>query len=207
MKRIITLILVFTLMILKTTCAYYMEPIYPYNNKEKVTIVSKDVNGKKYRVPYFIVGLKSCRIYSIDNIEELIGKAYIRYNNGRYYAIYKTGSKKKGYHYLIVTFNQEHEDFWYVTKIPSKKKFKKKVKKGTHLKTVKKIDRDTYNTAFYNEYTPQYESFHRFKDGTVAFVTYKKNKKHKWVVKQVRYERDKMNVVKNLLKKDYRLIK
>lgn len=75
------------------------------------------------------------------------------------------------------------------------------------MKTVKKIDVDTYNTAFYNKYTPRYESFHRFKDGTVAYVTYKKNKKGKWVVKKVKYKKDEMQVVKSLLKKDYKLIR
>ena len=72
MRRIIALILLLTLIMPRTICAYYMEPIYSYNNEEKVTRVSEGINGKNYRVPYFISGMKSCRIYGITNVEELI---------------------------------------------------------------------------------------------------------------------------------------
>ena len=187
MKRIIALILVVTLLVPQTIFAYQMEePTYPYNNEEKVTKVSKNINAKEWRIPYYIIEGLSTRIYTVDNIESFVGKgAYVRYNKGKYYAMYKVGNKKRGYKYLIFSFiGGALEDGWLVSKIPSKKKFVKKVKKGTPLKTVKKIDKDTYNTAFYSRYTPQYESFHRFKDGTVAIVTYKRNKRKKWVVKK-----------------------
>lgn len=209
MKKIVALILVVILLIPRTTFAYYTEPTYPYDNKDRVTKVSKNINAKKWRINYRVIEGGSTRTYGLDNIESSVGKkGYIRYNKGRYYAIYKVGNKKKGYKYLIFSFEGVTiEDGWLVSKIPSKKKFIKKVKKGTTLKTVKNIDKDTYNIALYNEYTPAYESFHRFKDGTIAFVTYKKNKKRKWVVNKVEYEQDKMNVVKTLLKKDYKLIK
>lgn len=210
MKKITALILIFTIVFTTSVHGSYTEPIYPYNNEENVTKVSKSVNGKEWRVSYRVLEGTSARIYSVDNIQDFVGKnAYIRYNKGSYYAMYKVGSKKKGYKYLIFSFEGGVvENAWFVSKIPSKKKFTKKVKKGVSLKTVKKIDPDTYNIfGNYSFGAKQYFSEHRFKDGTMALVEYKQNKRGKWIVKKVQYEQDKMNVVKTLLKKDYKLIK
>ena len=73
---------------------------------------------------------------------------------------------------------------------------------------MKLIDPDTYNLYGGTVYEKDvYLSYHRFDDGMIAKIRYKKDSKGQWVVGALWYVEDHTPMVKNLIDKDYRLIK
>lgn len=200
-------IILFTVILILTAQIFVYADEFKVDNTQKVVRIS-DIDGKEWRIPYYIYGALSSAKYSVHNIAEYVGdEPYWRMGKYGYYAVYLT--KKNEKRYLIMNFQgYDLEDVWYTSKIPSKKLFQKYVKTGTTLDIIKLIDSDAYNVYdSFGSGNSKYESFHRFADGTMARVNYKKNSKGKWIVDKVWYLADEMHVVENLISIDFELIK
>ena len=135
-------------------------------------------------------------------VTQIGGMPYWRKGEDGEYVIYKIKGNEP--HYLIL----DTWDRWYVSKLPSKTLFKKYIDVGVSLDVVKLIDPDTYNLYGGTVYEKDvYLSYHRFDDGMIAKIRYKKDSKGQWVVGALWYVEDHEPMVKNLIDKDYQLIK
>ncbi len=173
-----------------------------YNNEEEV-LKTSEIDGIKWGIPYFMQ--EHLQIEGGD-LEKLVtqigGMPYWRKGEDGEYVIYKIKGNEP--HYLIL----DTWDRWYVSKLPSKTLFKKYIDVGVSLDVVKLIDPDTYNLYGGTVYEKDvYLSYHRFDDGMIAKIRYKKDSKGQWVVGALWYVEDHTPMVKNLIDKDYRLIK
>lgn len=173
-----------------------------YNNEEEV-LKTSEIDGIKWGIPYFMQ--EHLQIEGGD-LEKLVtqigGMPYWRKGEDGEYVIYKIKDNEP--HYLIL----DTWDRWYVSKLPSKTLFKKYIDVGVSLDVVKLIDPDTYNLYGGTVYEKDvYLSYHRFDDGMIAKIRYKKDSKGQWVVGALWYVEDHEPMVKNLIDKDYQLIK
>ena len=199
MKKIITLLLVIVLMF---TSNNQLKAEIICNNEEEVLKIS-EIDGVKWAIPDFMQDCLGMRHVNLEDfVSQIGGEPYWRDGSIQEYVIYKI--EDNGPHYLIL----DTWDRWYVSKIPSKSLFQKYVDVGVSLDVVKLIDPDTYNLYDGTVYKKDvYLSYHRFADGMIAKIRYKKNSKGQWVVGALWYVEDRTPIVKNLIDKDYQLIK
>ena len=119
-------------------------------------------------------------------------KELLRNNRGFYYSILRPN--RKGFVFYSLR-DGEIIDEAYIVKIPSKQKMIRILK-------VAKVD----ETAILSKKNQCY-SWHRFDDGTMLEIEYSTND---WVdlrVKKWKWKNDPVNLINNILKKDYDLIK
>lgn len=138
---------------------------------------------------------------SIDSIKESIGLECLRDNNGFSYSVHKFINEEKKTVYCFISYNNEVvKDFWFVSKIPSKLRFKMLMKNINDLDDVKNIDSATF---LYDFETPC--SFHRFKDGSMVKINYNKDG-NKYIISSFEWMEDPSHIVENLLPIDLELI-
>ena len=173
-----------------------------YNNEEEAWKAS-EIDGIKWGIPYFMQDYLQIEGGDLEKlVTQIGGMPYWRKGEDGEYVIYKISGNEP--HYLIL----DTWDRWYVSKIPSKSLFEKYIDVGVSLDVVKLIDPDTYNLYGGTVYEKDvYLSYHRFDDGMIAKIRYKKDSKGQWVVGALWYVEDHEPMVKNLIDKDYQLIK
>ncbi len=128
-----------------------------------------------------------------------IGKGVLRNNNGFIYSIHKLESKQG---YVICTYSEGSViDCYYILNIPSKMETLLKIHKGMKRTSLEKVDS---KIKFVKD--KQATTVHRFGDGTMFEIQYKKVEDD-WEVKDYILYEDEINLLNRILTKDYDIIK
>ncbi|MCI9618257.1 MAG: hypothetical protein HFG31_09770 [Eubacterium sp.] len=122
-----------------------------------------------------------------------IGKGVLRNNNGFIYSIHRLESKQG---YVICTYSEGSViDCYHILNIPSKIETLLKIHKGMKRTSLEKVDS---KIKFVKD--KQAATVHRFDDGTMLEIQYKKVKDY------ILYE-DGINLLNRILTKDYDIVK
>lgn len=141
---------------------------------------------------------------SKEDVEESIGIEYLRTVGESQYSIHKVKLESEKVVYAFVTYvNDVVIDTWFVEKIPPKTDFLNITKGKTTYDDINEIDPFLLPL---NKKEKLIESFHRFEDGTMMSITYKKVN-GVLVVDDYLIEDDPAGIVKNLFPIDVNLIK
>lgn len=128
-----------------------------------------------------------------------IGKGVLRNNNGFIYSIHKLESKQG---YVICTYSEGSViDCYHILNIPSKIETLLKIHKGMKRTSLEKVDS---KIKFVKD--KQAATVHRFDDGTMLEIQYKKVKDD-WEVKDYILYEDGINLLNRILTKDYDIVK
>ncbi|MCI9126908.1 MAG: hypothetical protein HFG28_06900 [Eubacterium sp.] len=128
-----------------------------------------------------------------------IGKGVLRNNNGFIYSIHKLASEQG---YIICTYSEGSLiDCYHMLNIPSKMETLLKIHKGMKRTRLEKVDS---KIKFVKD--KQATTVHRFGDGTMLEIQYKKVKDN-WEVKDYILYEDGINLLNRILKKDYDIVK
>lgn len=128
-----------------------------------------------------------------------IGKGVLRNNNGFIYSIHKLASEQG---YIICTYSEGSLiDCYHILNIPSKIETLLKIHKGMKRTRLEKVDS---KIKFVKD--KQATTVHRFGDGTMLEIQYKKVKDN-WEVKDYILYEDEINLLNRILKKDYDIVK
>lgn len=128
-----------------------------------------------------------------------IGKGVLRNNNGFIYSIHRLESKQG---YVICTYSEGSViDCYHILNIPSKIETLLKIHKGMKRTSLEKVDS---KIKFVKD--KQAATVHRFDDGTMLEIQYKKVKDD-WEVKDYILYEDGINLLNRILTKDYDIVK
>lgn len=128
-----------------------------------------------------------------------IGKGVLRNNNGFIYSIHKLESKQG---YVICTYSEGSViDCYHILSIPSKMETLLKIHKGMKRTSLEKVDS---KIKFVKD--KQATTVHRFGDGTMLEILYKKVADD-WEVKDYILYEDGINLLNRILTKDYDIVK
>ncbi len=180
------------------------EELYLYENEhlKKYYGVVIDNNSPPKKIDYNqtekIADLPWTVLFLWSSNDERPSEAEVLRNSNGY--IYSVCQYKKGY--IVTTYSAGRmADRHYIVNIPSKKRFVKTIKKGVSIKKLWKIDFKLRVKEFIGN-----SSVHRFRDGTMAYVHYKKAADGEYHVDEYEFFKDELKLYKNMLRKDYKLI-
>lgn len=166
-------------------------------------IVNKTFSQEEYIytfLPQTMLQIKS-HIPSIDDIKYLIGLECLRHNDNTTYSIHRFKNQDSQEGYCFISYDEEQVvDCWFVVKIPDKKQFSNLKVNVNSFNDIKKLDSAA---ALYEFDTPC--SIHRFIDGSMVEIDYKKVDK-KYIISNISWSEDPSQIVKKLLKVDLNLI-
>ncbi len=172
----------------KDSLIYYGHRV---NNSKRE--LSKNITKTLFRRFCYLNSGVFSYIESVDN-----DKGVLRNNKGFVYSIIKNSNDE----YIFNAYNNGSViDTYGVKKIPSKFKIFMMLRKGLNSNVINDIDSTTCNDI---KSTGQF-STHRFRDGTILVIEYV-FKNGNYNVKNWFYNKDKLQLYRRILKKDYNLI-
>lgn len=175
------------------------------NNQKQVENFQGEIlfenGGGRFLLPYsYQVSFSSVLI--MEHVQEDLGIDYLRNNNGALYSIHPFENEMGEKGYCIISYNDVAViDSWPVITIPNKMKFQKLEIGRTTFRNIKEYD----PAACLDEDAVEPSSYHRFLDGSTIDIFYQKQGED-YIVKEYTFRSDPVDVIKNLLPMDLKLI-